>query len=283
MPDAKRPRPHEPSVEPPLTAGLNCYRCGYDLTGLPQPRCPECGVEFEWNDPRLIAEFHHGVAFEKAGTIRGFVLGFVLTWLTVLFAPWIFARQALRRITTARGLLFGAVCLLSTLGAYLHSPGWDMICAWIVTAAIYAPVQALALSLVDARFYTRRRSTLAFWFAVTGYTSAIMIVEAAVGGPPLILLYDVMYEVFGIGSAGNVLMPDIYRWTWDAGVSWAMFTAWLVGPACCLVARARANGLAGSTILVMTPLVIVGLAALYMLALQFVGAPIAVELVGWLT
>lgn len=281
MPDAERRRPVEPPAEPPLAGDLNCYRCGYDLTGLPQPRCPECGVEFEWHDPRLVAEFHHGVAFEKARTIRGFVSSFVLTWLTVLFAPWVFARQALRRVTIARGLLFGAICFLSTLGGYFHEPGWDMIIAWVVTAAIYAPVQTLALSLADVRFYARRRATLAFWLAVTGYTSAIMIVESIVGGPPLILLYDIMYEIFGIGSAGNVSVPQTYQWTWEAGLSWAMFAAWLVGLACCFAARARANGLSGSTILVITPLIVVGLAALYTFALQFIGAPLAVELVGW--
>ena len=25
----------------------HCSKCGYDLTGLPEPRCPECGTEFE--------------------------------------------------------------------------------------------------------------------------------------------------------------------------------------------------------------------------------------------
>ena len=25
----------------------HCSKCGYDLTGLPDPRCPECGTEFE--------------------------------------------------------------------------------------------------------------------------------------------------------------------------------------------------------------------------------------------
>ena len=24
-----------------------CVRCGYDLRGLPEPRCPECGTPFE--------------------------------------------------------------------------------------------------------------------------------------------------------------------------------------------------------------------------------------------
>lgn len=27
-----------------------CTRCGYDLRGLPEPRCPECGLPFELSD-----------------------------------------------------------------------------------------------------------------------------------------------------------------------------------------------------------------------------------------
>ncbi len=29
---------------------LLCSRCGYNLRMLPQPRCPECGLEFDWRD-----------------------------------------------------------------------------------------------------------------------------------------------------------------------------------------------------------------------------------------
>lgn len=27
---------------------VTCVRCGYNLKLLGQPRCPECGLEFEW-------------------------------------------------------------------------------------------------------------------------------------------------------------------------------------------------------------------------------------------
>lgn len=37
----------------PAAVELLCYRCDYPLTGLPQPRCPECGLSFDWGDPRL--------------------------------------------------------------------------------------------------------------------------------------------------------------------------------------------------------------------------------------
>jgi hypothetical protein len=39
-----------------LTLRLECPRCGYDLRLLPQPRCPECGLEFAWDDVLRAAE-----------------------------------------------------------------------------------------------------------------------------------------------------------------------------------------------------------------------------------
>ncbi len=31
--------------------GLHCPRCDYDLRGLPEDRCPECGIPFDASDP----------------------------------------------------------------------------------------------------------------------------------------------------------------------------------------------------------------------------------------
>jgi len=37
----------------------NC-ECGYDLRGLPEPRCPECGLAFDPNRPDLVIESKSG-------------------------------------------------------------------------------------------------------------------------------------------------------------------------------------------------------------------------------
>lgn len=31
-------------------ATMYCRRCGYQLTGLSEDRCPECGYAFDWPD-----------------------------------------------------------------------------------------------------------------------------------------------------------------------------------------------------------------------------------------
>ena len=53
-----------PSSPPPREAELLCPLCQYDLRGLEEPRCPECGYRFTWaelNDPALRL---HPYAFE---------------------------------------------------------------------------------------------------------------------------------------------------------------------------------------------------------------------------
>lgn len=46
------------------TAKLVCPRCDYSLRGLPSPRCPECGVEFRWEDLGNVDEARTSGFFE---------------------------------------------------------------------------------------------------------------------------------------------------------------------------------------------------------------------------
>ncbi len=50
----------------PEVLHLRCERCGYNLTGLTEPRCPECGTPF---DPKLLAGESQGLPRKKAAPI----------------------------------------------------------------------------------------------------------------------------------------------------------------------------------------------------------------------
>lgn len=43
---------------------IQCSRCGYNLRGLDRPRCPECGLQFEWEDVFLPERRPHPYLYE---------------------------------------------------------------------------------------------------------------------------------------------------------------------------------------------------------------------------
>lgn len=60
----------------PASSHLYCPRCGYDLTGLAQERCPECGVAFD------LQQLQAAAAAAPALTFGGAVAR--LLWLPVI-------------------------------------------------------------------------------------------------------------------------------------------------------------------------------------------------------
>src|SRR5256886_12732816 len=76
-----------PQREATQPIGL-CLDCGYSLFGLPTPRCPECGRDFDPLDP---ATMNMGREFSELARI---VLGplrlpvNLITWAGLLYALW---------------------------------------------------------------------------------------------------------------------------------------------------------------------------------------------------
>src|SRR5262245_50529812 len=58
-------------------AGLHCLHCGYDVQGLPEPRCPECGCEFNPTD--LVIEKYRK-PFNPAWLFVSAFFGFLVVW-----------------------------------------------------------------------------------------------------------------------------------------------------------------------------------------------------------
>jgi hypothetical protein len=47
-----------------------CPLCEYNLRGIPEPRCPECGFQFEWDEVLNPARRQHRFVFEHQGSRR---------------------------------------------------------------------------------------------------------------------------------------------------------------------------------------------------------------------
>jgi hypothetical protein len=213
-------------------SGLRCPRCGYNLTGLSAARCPECGTDIDW---AAIATPPKPLIALEASRRWGRLRGFLVTWLTVLFAPWVFARQT-ERISLRHGLLFAGVCFACTPLAILFDADPETLIAWNLTAAIYLVLQTIALTLADPIGWKRPLRTAGFWLAIGGYTSAVVPTEI-VYGPPILFLFELVEYWLGRQGGVGSLFTNEMEW-----LSATQMVVWLIGLACCFAARLRRHG-----------------------------------------
>jgi hypothetical protein len=275
--DAANTTPPDGVLRPAVVdEGFRCPECRYNLTGLAADRCPECGTTLNWDAVRRAAG-PAPIAFERARGWRR-ILAFFITALTVLFLPWKFARQANERVSFWPALFFALVCFASTSIALLVSPDApDIWAAWMITAAVYIPIQALWLSLLDPAFYRRPKRTLRFWLLIGFYTSAAMLTEV-VSGPPMVTINDLVRFVVGLPVEWT---PDLYAPTWAALIGWLQAGVWACDLAIIVAVRLRAGGRRVGLIVVGTLLIATSIVVLYSAAVFFIGWPIGAKLLGW--
>jgi hypothetical protein len=68
---------------------VRCLSCNYDLRDLPEHRCPECGRDFDPNDPRTFAvdrTSRFPLGWFLMGMFAGFCLGVAALYLLILVA-----------------------------------------------------------------------------------------------------------------------------------------------------------------------------------------------------
>ncbi|MBI5865956.1 MAG: hypothetical protein HZB38_15920 [Planctomycetes bacterium] len=247
----------------------HCPKCDYDLTGLPEARCPECGGAFSWQD---VFEQPKTIAFERAGGWAR-VGAFFLAWITVLAMPWVFARQAVRRCDWRWGTLFGAICFatcwLNAVPLVSKNTGSaEQIIPWTLTGAAYVILQCLVLYAFDWRNWRRPRPALLFWLAIGGYTSAIVVTEF-VYAPPIVD-FDSLPRLLGLvqTSSSWFSSPSV------PAVHWTQIGVWLWGLACVIYARHRSAGLSWETAATLTAVSIAVLYHLYIAAIWWIGNPL---------
>ncbi|MEM0982436.1 MAG: hypothetical protein AAGI17_00645 [Planctomycetota bacterium] len=133
-----------------------CPSCQYDLTGLAQDRCPECGVKpLEYVRPRRVRKHEAAVgALSVAGLISLLFSTFASISLPVLVGETV-------------GALWVVLALL--------------IGPWIVPAVIFAGAAWLDDQAEKAMEWPRWRYTLALWLAWTPIGLMMLAVLGCVG------------------------------------------------------------------------------------------------------
>ncbi len=257
------------ATESGLQPGLCCPTCEYDLTGLLESRCPECGGVFDAAELRLRPRVPPRIAFERA---RGWakVAGLLLTWVTALVAGPVFAAQVVRRGDLRHAAAFAAVCFAVTPLSFLFGCDLPFMVTWLSTAAIYLVLQTLWLSLV-APVRGGLTGGLRCWLIVGLYTSAVVPTEI-VNAPPIVTLSGVA-EALGIGGAGPIWAGGVMQNSRPV-LAWAQLVVWLVSVAACVEARYRSRRLRPSLSLPLALLVGLTLFVLYAATIEHIGARI---------
>ena len=268
----KRETRQHPPRSAPADSGLRCPECEYNLTGLTRPRCPECGTTFDWDEVRQAAANRPLIAFERARRWRK-LPAFFVTWATILFAPWIFARQIVAHVDWRHALAFAGICFAGTSLAYLFGLDLDFQATWLLTALIYILLQMLWLSALSPAGWRKLRQTLRFWLLAGCYTSAVMLTEIVHGPPPLFL--EELWSFITTGDPDS-WMDELYQLSVSGVVHWLQLGLWLAALGC-IYAKRTAERPSAPGAVVRGSAVCLSLLILYAAVVQWIGQTIA----GW--
>ncbi len=246
--------------------GLRCPRCAYNLTGLAEPRCPECGAAFDWARVRAAAGRGPAIAFERAPGWRK-MPAFFVTAATVILTPWVFARQMQRGASLAHAAAFFLLCFVPALVRAIADRD-DYFNVWLVTAAECVLVEALLLWGLERLFVGPWNSNLRCWLCAGGYTTAVVLTESLTG-PPALLLSELIASLAG-RPQGWIHVSFIYEREPTRTFHALQVAGWIVPLVWVLVARLRRAGSSRSMITLLTPAVIVLLLTLYVLMCEYV-------------
>jgi hypothetical protein len=117
---------------------VNCARCGYNLRMLTVPRCPECGLEFEWTAVLRAHAWRSTFLFEHHWRTKFFRSWFTTVWRSL--RPWSFWRQvSIHEHVSPGPLWFMMACSILVFLVALHG---------------IALLGAKLIEVVSSRFWT---------------------------------------------------------------------------------------------------------------------------------
>jgi len=225
---------HKPTNPP------QCPTCEYNLTGLTEQRCPECGEPFDWDDVLSRAADPVTIAFERSQGI-GRLRGFAVTWATVLFAPWVFARQICQHVSMNAGIAFGAACCIPIIVRAAMDFDFPSFGAWLATIWLHILAQAIMLAAFDPNSLREGWRAIRFWIAVGGYTTAVVVTECY-EGPPFLGLNS-LYEIFRAPFEGrSPSLSDRLEFAGAWWIGWITLLLWLIPVVCCYAIRLKKRG-----------------------------------------
>ncbi|HPF38325.1 MAG TPA: hypothetical protein P5081_15895 [Phycisphaerae bacterium] len=154
---------------------IDCPLCGYNLRGLSEARCPECGGAFSWNDlldPRrrthdYLYEYHEG--YHAASILRTMTSGIL---------PWRFWRSVspalpvrMARLRQYLGVILGAMilsflCGLAAISVWASPVVW-WASSWSFAGSPMAPWSWSVSDLQTVLGVNHFVLTIGIWFAAT--------------------------------------------------------------------------------------------------------------------
>ena len=201
-------------------SGYRCCDCGYNLTGIRGPACPECGWTIDWARAADEEMLRPGTAAHHA---RGWRIldQTLLTVGMMLVMPWRFARR-LRADERLGPPLAVAVLSFTCLGLPDIADWRDLPAAFSYVFGVAAVI--LCQSLAFATLYRRKtdrnprwQARFRMWILVSLYSTCFVGTWRLTGNPPYVESLtetNFYWPLDDYSSTQQLGVTIIYYWWW---------------------------------------------------------------------
>jgi len=248
-----------PTVPSAEDQGLRCLTCGYNLTGIDSPRCPECGAVLDWSAVRDAAAGRLGPATPWDRPGGGWVRGFLATAALAAFTPWKLADRFPARHDARRAWSYTFWCaLLGAAGMLVTQTVCDSATLEVTVSDVLFPMAALLGGMTACESLTAGWLTLMlgptrggrryhFWRGITHYTGAWAAVSCVLMSLYWMVIFVPLFSTPLPPTSADRLRHGLFWTAFALNVVW-----WWVVLGVCVWRRGRAG--AGLKLMAALPL-----------------------------